>query len=455
MQKRSLHILAMSVAVCLVFMATASSFAQKTASIADKKLPKDFLKHTKPQNNSPAVKAMVMKKAGLIDPAATPAASSGVPGIDSLQNWTGQFTSPGFDSNSNPQSVWPYAMVGSAPESNRTSVIPNPIIPVTIKLLDASGHVATDPNTGALLVLKVTPAITDAVLHSPLLEPVQFTSGFGQFNDQMQRAEFWNRIQHEGPQDSHDDNNQGWHNVLNPSLKTTRSMSIPYGYGYYALNNDGTCCAYMLLDGNTFGNLLFPPTYPVDNSTVIGAAELAGDMTTHDLSTLLFNNIYLYSGTTANCCVLGYHTYDIEPGIPQNGNLPRLYVMNYSSWISPGLFDGPEDVAVLTHEMSETFNDPFINNQTPWWLSVDPFTGFGNCQDNLETGDVIEVLSDNPDYSIAHHNRTYHLQNEALFPWFAAKAPSPARLRAYSFPDESTLLYLSPGNLLPGCTPAP
>jgi hypothetical protein len=34
------------------------------------------------------------------------AVQSGVPGVDSLQNWTGSFTAPGFDSNGIPQSVW-------------------------------------------------------------------------------------------------------------------------------------------------------------------------------------------------------------------------------------------------------------------------------------------------------------------------------------------------------------
>ena len=34
----------------------------------------------------------------------------------------------------------------------------------------------------------------------------------------------------------------------------------------------------------------------------------------------------------------------------------------------PGIFSGFEDVAVLSHEIAETFADPFVNNLTPWWL---------------------------------------------------------------------------------------
>jgi hypothetical protein len=104
--------------------------------------------------------------------------------------------------------------------------------------------------------------------------------------------------------------------------------------------------------------------------------------------------------------------------------------------------------------MSELFADPFVNNATPWWLSIDPFTGAALCQNNLETGDVIEVLSSNPVASVPLHNRTYHPQNEALLQWFEFQSPSTAKLGAYSFPDETTVTSLSPGPLLPGCVPA-
>lgn len=126
------------------------------------------------------------------------------------------------------------------------------------------------------------------------------------------------------------------------------------------------------MDDSAFGAAFFPATYPFDASTPIGAAELAGDVTTKDLSTFLFPNTYLYFGDSSQCCVLGYHTFDFEPGTAANGNLPRFYVLNYSSWISPGLFGaGFTDITALSHELSETFNDPFVvfdgvTNLTPW-----------------------------------------------------------------------------------------
>jgi hypothetical protein len=423
----------------------APSNAQKAGSATPEQLPSDFLK-TKPIMSGSNTAGKLRRNAtGTATPNGLAAAA--VPAIDTLTYWTGAFTAPGYDSSGNPQSVWPYEMVGTAPETGSTTVINAPIIPVTVRLLDADGSVAV--RSGVRLVLSVSSNIVNAVVQSPEFQSAKYTSGSGQLNDQMMRAQFNDRLS--------SDDDSSWHTLLSPRVKRGRVMSIPYGNWAYALNADGSCCAFALVEASVFSNLLFPPTYPVDNSTVIGAAELAGDMTTHDLTTLLFNNVYLYNTTVANCCVLGFHNADVEPGIASNGNRTRLYVMDYASWMSNGLFSfGFQDITAFSHELAETFNDPFADNATPWWLSVDPVFGSGQCQNILETGDVVEVLNSlDPVFSISMNGRTYHPQNEAMFPWFAFESPSSAHLGAYSFPDETTLTTLSPGPLLPGCQPVP
>jgi hypothetical protein len=414
--------------------------AQAASSADPHQLPRQFLQNAVPRT----FHARLAKNGGTTKNGPTTFASTAsVAGIDSVANWTGQFTAAGFDGNNNPQSVWPYAMVGTAPESGVTTTISAPIVPVTVRLLDKDGHVARTAN-GTRLILRSRSTLAQAVVNSPIFQPFVYTSGIGQYNDQMQRAEFWNRTHH---------GTNHWHTLLSPSVKTGRTMDIPYGFWYYGLNDDGSI-AHFLVDANTFVGLLFPPTYPVDNTTVIGAAELAGDITTHDISTFLVNNVYLYDGTPDQCCILGFHSADLEPGIPSNGNLLRLYIMNFSSWVSPGLFrSGAADVTPLSHELAETFNDPFGNNLTPWWLSVDRLTGSGQCQNVMEVGDVVEVLTALPIFAVPMNGRTYHVQNEALLPWFEFQSPSSAHLAAYSFPDEDTLLSLSPGPLHAGCTP--
>lgn len=367
-------------------------------------------------------------------------AQSGIPGIDSIANWTGSFVVPGYDRSGNPRSVWPYAMIGRAPESASTTSISAPIIPVIVDLLLPNGTVAV--YQGRPLSFDPTPYI-GPMLQSPLFENYNFLGDVTQYTDALYRLEFADRT----PGNS-------WHTNLVPKVKQARHMGVPWGSWEFGVDEAGHLVA--AVEVSTWFALLFPPDYPFDDKTVIGAAELAGDMTTRDLSIFATYNIGLFDGSTGRCCIGGFHEYDFEPGIPENGNLPRLYVMAWASWYDPGFFIyGANDVAPFSHELAEAMHDPFVSNLVPWSLSVDPIFGFRTCEDLLEVGDITEVFSSNSIFAAQSHGRTYHLQNEATFNWFAAQSPSRARNGAYSFPDESTLLTLSPPNLTVGCNPAP
>lgn len=366
-------------------------------------------------------------------------------GIDTVVHFSGQFTAPGFDRDGNPQSVWPYTMVGRDPAQQRTTRIDAPIIPVTVELLDAAGHVRTTAS-GAPLVMVTGSDTVSLTLNSPVFQDFPYTSGTTQITDGMMRAQFGRRT---GDREA----DRGYHTILDPSAKPTRTIQLPFGSYRFMPRPDGTCCQFILADIDEFSRHLFPPT-PDDTTTVMGAAEHAGDITPRDLTTLLLRDVFLYQGDPSTCCILGFHSADIEPGDDSNGHREREYVMNYSSYISDGLFSGFMDVTAFSHEMAESFANPFDVNATPWWLSIDPFTGISLCQNNLETGDVIEILSSNSTHAVPLHGRTYHPSNEALLPWFAFESPSSARLGAYSFPDETTLAALSPSPLLPGCVPA-
>src|SRR5215468_8772322 len=92
-------------------------------------------------------------------------------GIDTLINFSSSFTTPGFDDQGNPQSVWPYTMVGRAPEQNRATRFNAPIIPVTVEMLDASGNVATAPN-GSPLRLVTGQDTIDLTVNSPVFQKV-------------------------------------------------------------------------------------------------------------------------------------------------------------------------------------------------------------------------------------------------------------------------------------------
>jgi hypothetical protein len=361
--------------------------------------------------------------------ATTPASAS--PAIDTIKNFSGEFHVPGVGPTGNPQRNWHYTIAGSRPELGGTTTFDAPIVPVSLDLLDYDGSVRVV--NGQKLHYSVEPYVS-AVVNSPIFQRADYTSSDvpTQFSDAVQRAQFNNVMQTD------------WHTLLKPALKPARTLSVPRGAYYFALNNDGSCCAFVLVDIDVFSKRLFPPTAS-DLSTPIGAAEHSGDITTKSIATFLFPNTYLYTNRNPNnCCVLGFHTYDFEPGDASNGYREKRYVLNYSSWISPGLFaPGFEDVTALSHEITESLNDPFVGSDgihgiTPWWLSQN-----GNCQNDLEVGDVIEGLPDST-VPIKVGGRTYHPQNEALLQWFEFQSPSTALGGAYSYPNQSVLTSLSP-----------
>ncbi len=352
-------------------------------------------------------------------------------GFDSIRNFTGEFRVAGIDANGSPQREWFYTMAGGAPEAGGTISFNAPIVPVSLDLLDYDGRVRVV--NGHVLHYSVRPFI-DPVVNSPVFQKADYTSSDvpTQFADAVQRAEFYNQME------------PGWHTLLRPSIKDERTMSIPRGAYYFALGADGSCCAFVLVNLKTFSRLLFPAS-PHDGASLVGAAEHSGEVSTADISTFLFPNTYLYlDGNPNHCCVLGFHTYNFEPGDVGNQFREKRYVFNFSSWISPGLFaPGFEDVTALSHEITESLNDPFVGSDgidgiTPWWLSQN-----GNCQNDMEVGDVIEGLPDST-VTITTKGRTYHPQNEALLPWFEFQSPSSGLGGAYSYPNQNILTQLSP-----------
>ena len=354
--------------------------------------------------------------------------TGGLLGVDSIPNWSSYFYFPGVDSFGGAQFAWTYTMVGKSPygdDDGGTISIPAPVVPVTVDLRNADGT----PRfvNGKPLISSPAPFV-NPTLASPVFEKTFYDSSNQptQFADAIMQAEFFHS------------NENPTHTLLKANLKTGRTLVLNRGSYRFALNPDGTCCSSILVDINTFVGGLFPPG-PGDTTTVMGQAETSGDIRTSDIATFLFPNTFLYFSDPANCCVIGFHSYDVEPGDQSNGYRERRYVMNYASWVSPGRFGDPNfaDVAALSHEMTELFNDPFTNNATPWWLAPN-----GNCQNDLETGDVIEGLP-NEIFPIQLKGVTHHVQNEALLQWFAGQTPSSAIAGAYSYPDKGVLTAAS------------
>jgi hypothetical protein len=354
--------------------------------------------------------------------------NSGDQFLDTLLNWNGHFNAQGIDAFGNPQVIWYYQIMGNRPELGGTTTFNAPIVPVDIDLRNADGS----PRfvNGQRLISHVAPFV-QAALDSPVFTNANWSTSSvpTQFGDAVQRAEFFHNAK--------DD----WHTMLSPSVKTTRTMVLNRGTYQFALNADGTCCRFILVDANTFVNKLFPQTEG-DPSAVIGAAQHDGEITTKDYSTFLFPNTFLFD--SGGCCILGFHSFDFE--VPN-----KAYVMNYSSWISPGIFGNAfTDVTALSHEVAESLNDPLvsydgIHNITPWYEAPN-----GICQDNLETGDAIEGMPNATFPTLMPNGFTYHPQNIPLLPWFAFDTNPKSFQGAYSYPD-TTVLTAPSAPQPPGC----
>ncbi|MBO0754707.1 MAG: hypothetical protein J2P54_02520 [Bradyrhizobiaceae bacterium] len=344
-------------------------------------------------------------------------------GVDTIPTFESYFYDPGFNANGIHQYTWQYRMVGRTPvtggendngDDTPVTRIRAPVIPVTVDLRNFDG---SPRFVNGQPLISSPAAYVAPTLASPIFQPAGYSSSFTltQFTDSIMRAEFYGVA------------SQHWHTLLDPSAKPGLTMVLLAGTYRFALNSDGTCCAFILVDRNTFRRALFPAGGP---TTVIAQAIAAGYITTQDISTFLFPNTLLYwNGDVNQCCTPGFHNYAVAAGDQSNGWKERRYVFNYSSWMTAGVYRNWADVAVLSHELSETFNDPFLGNVVPWWLAPN-----GNCRNDLETGDVIERLP-NAMKLIDMGGTAYHVQNEALLQWFAGQTPSTAINGAYSYPD--------------------
>ena len=345
-----------------------------------------------------------------------------IDGLDSLATFSSAFINQAGPSLGR---FFSFTMMGNDPRLGGTTVIPAKITTVSLRLLNADGS----------LNVNVPFSFSDLVEDSPNFAEANYRSGRHiQFADAIQRAEFFNIM------------GEDWHTVLGPRFVNNVTFTIPRFVNVRF--PDGSVKAVQAYrvgtasDGNHFVLLLDLLFNALFSNQVVSDIN-AGNFTTNALNNLLLPNTFLFSinnqGQPAGCCVLGFHTFfRVLNAVPQ----PR-WVTQFASWISPGLFGGGvQDVTALSHETSEAFNDPFVNNTTALWQFPGVPANSKACQGNLETGDPVEVL--NPSsvaLTLRERNEvfTYHPQTEALLQWFEMGAKSNAIDGAFSFPNEASL----------------
>jgi hypothetical protein len=360
--------------------------------------------------------------------ATTTGAGGNIFGLVTVPTFVGAFAPGAGPSLGN---VYPFIMMGNDPLVGGTTTIPAKITEVSLTLLNGDGTTNT--------TIPFAP-FEDATTDSPnfLNALYDSSSTATQFGDAVQRAEFF----HTGK--------SSWHTKLGgPTIVNHATLTIPFSVSVTFPDGQTkvvrTWFTGTAADGSTFV-LLLDLLFNQDYFNLVVNDITANNFTTDALNMDLLPNTFLFSANEANpntpggCCVLGFHTYFYEAGpTPQ----PR-WIALFASWISPGIFGGGfQDVTGLSHEISESFNDPFLSNATPVWQFPNQPPTSTVCQGNLETGDPVEVL---PAATVpitikegTSETFLFHPQTEALLEWFEMGATSNAVDGAFSYPDETAL----------------
>jgi hypothetical protein len=334
-----------------------------------------------------------------------------VANVNSVQNFQGAFQSRGLK--------WPFTMMGNDPGFGGTTNIPTRIVTVTLQLQNA--------NLVTFTKVSVLPFVTPTLL-SPNFQRANYSSGTQiQFGDAVQRAEFFHVMK------------SSWHTQASPfGLVDHLVITVPR-FVTVTLNGVKTKVRTYFTgkgsDGNTVVFLL-DSFFSQQIFNIVVNEINAGRFRTNALNVALFPNTFLFSlnssGGLGACCELGFHTYFSDSGVPKESR----WLFAFASWISPGIFGGGlQDISALSHEISEAFNDPFVDNAVPaWQFPNEP----GTCQADLEVGDPPEVLA-NAVVPIVTGGRLFHPQTEALLQWFEQTGTSNAISGAFSYPNTKAL----------------
>lgn len=331
------------------------------------------------------------KKGGTIAKSKTSHDNDGGDGGDSrgLPTFNSSFTVGGV--------IYPYTQVGHQPRSGRSTHIPNIIVPLRMHF------VGFGPNQDVNVDFDPTPAV-DNIVNSPIFNDASFPNGFGQFNDMMQRATFFNKM----------DPKREWH-VRWSQPKVFRTIDIEV--------TPETGTLFQVDATHFFGDVLFD-FMDAEIRTII---ELTG-MDPDEVP------IFVTDGVTNEA--LGYHSAFT---VTHDGkDLFQTFI--FTSWLDPALVDPLfADISTLNHESAELINDPFGNNVVPDWNYPPPSDPRASCSFNplLEVGDPEgngATFDDFPTVVIPLNGFNYHLQDLVMVPWFADEVPSSAQNGWYDYP---------------------
>jgi hypothetical protein len=303
------------------------------------------------------------------------------------------FWASAFDSSG---STYPFFMVGRPPSHPGTTVVPTVLIPIDLTFQDNLSSLSPQLD-GSVNV--------PAILNSPVFQAATFTAtgDTTQYADAVTRAEW-----------SNDPETAQNHHVLlgTPTVLPTVELTVPAGAG--ALENPG--------DGIPHGIISSDSWWTGQITSLISTLNISPEVLP----------IFVTYDMTAGLDV-GFHG---ALGVPQPNGKLAISTYAWASWMDPGWFTFVglgqyvgADVDVLSHEVNEWVNDPFLSNIVPDWSFSTPPLIFNACSNLLETGDPLELVN----FPVPLNGFTYHLQDAAFFSYFARQSPSVGYQGRYTF----------------------
>ncbi|HYR93546.1 MAG TPA: hypothetical protein VEP48_05005 [Methylomirabilota bacterium] len=324
-----------------------------------------------------------------------------------VPHWHGQFTDPTNGV------TYGYNMVGLEDPRNAgagTTTIPVDIIPLRLEFTAEGGYALDGANAVSLTM--ASPVFQDADYTSTAFSsggagPLSAGNVGVQYEDAIMRSQF-------------NKTGTAYHlKFAAPTVFDAVTLKVPKGKGDAVINRRGVILG--LADINWFST---------------NVQSLMGSLHTDPthLPIFLTDNVMLYIGSPAICCVIGYHGAAKATGLgygPTNGNGNQgVQTFAFAAYSRPGTFNPASshfvtDIHALSHEIAEWGDDPFVNNTVnPWLTPTAPQYG---CSGFLETGDpVVGIgfhLPNNPD-TRPYSDGSWHPEDEVFLPWFARETPN-------------------------------
>lgn len=297
-----------------------------------------------------------------------------------LPTWNGQFTYSG--------KTYTYNMVGTAPSTNTSTVIPVFIIPIKIVITKNGTTTTFDPEhvlTNGNTVVKNTAA-------SPIFDKTtKYVTGgvhvaTSQYIDAFQRANFWHTVSTAATD---------YHLLLGkPTVLAEQTLTPPA--------RDGSV-------GSPFGFTAGEVDINWFDAQIQSIMASFTQIQPNTLPIFLTYDTYLTEG---GCCIGGYHS-----SVGAQAYIHATYVDVVGEF--------SQNVSALSHEVGEWADDPLVNNSgnnTPCGI--------------LEVGDPLENNPNFGGYPYTLNGFTYDLQDLTTIEYFGAAAHTSVQ-NFFTFQGES------------------